>query len=538
MTRATHGFVLVTTLFIALALALLIAGFGVTTILERMVSANQRTANAAFHLAEAGLQQYRLVLFKNLVAEDGGSLAGWCEPGGLTALVDENGNTILNPGDTTDWIALGDGRYRVTYDVTDQSVVFTSVAEAGGAQATAQLVAAVGAGPSRAWDNALFASGEAATAKAINGNASIHGGVHIIDAGGDVYALTGNAGIFNYYPNDAQLITAMTDILPPAFGGLRSIDLCTRVKIARGNLHITGNAQLGDTNEPIRSLHMHPDNALYDARPHNRTGQPTSDPITSTPHRNIHIDYPSDGTVYSPYASFELDMPQLPSDYPNEGNAFDVFTSNGTPAPGCEWLFNGAALNLPPNRSTNASCGTSPNTIEWITNDGPAYLRVNGYLNFNNATLNVAHRALVRYEGDATFRFGTNPTTPAPTMTFQGVLAPRGSSAAGATGTFPNHNALAIITTGDITFDITAANKTPFAALIYSTGNVIAQKQFDLVGSIVADTFDLGNNVPTLMHHPDLPAAAERLCLPGTFCATGTAGINLGRISDISIQRR
>lgn len=120
----------------------------------------------------------------------------------------------------------------------------------------------------------------------------------------------------------------------------------------------------------------------------------------------------------------------------------------------------------------------------------------------------------------------------------QGVLLPRGyDPARPGDGRFPD-NTLAILTTGDVRLNVTSSVKQPLAALIYAEGNVIAEKQVNVLGSILAGTFDLGNQVPALMHHPGVPSAAERLCLPGTFCASGDTHANPGHLSDISIEQR
>jgi hypothetical protein len=104
-------------------------------------------------------------------------------------------------------------------------------------------------------------------------------------------------------------------------------------------------------------------------------------------------------------------------------------------------------------------------------------------------------------------------------------------------GVYPSVNALALETSGSVQFNPTASGQV-IAMMAYAQQVANFEKQVILVGSIVANEFSVGNQVPNIAYHPDVRTVAEELCLTGSFCAGGVTGTNPGILTDISIERR
>jgi hypothetical protein len=131
-------------------------------------------------VAQAGLHQYKTLVFKNLVDYYEQYGEGWCASPIADGIKDENGQVILPPGGTTEPQPFGSGAYQVNLQLSDTFVILTSIGTVGNAQTTLQLVATAGGGPAGVWDNAIFAAGEDPNSRAVNGNVAVYGPIHIV----------------------------------------------------------------------------------------------------------------------------------------------------------------------------------------------------------------------------------------------------------------------------------------------------------------------------------------------------------------------
>jgi Tfp pilus assembly protein PilX len=537
MMKRNDGIVLVVTLLIMVVVMILVGGTMFTSMIDSTVARNQRGANAAYYAAQAGLHQYKTLIFRNLVDYYADEGKGWCESpvaGGIR--LDETGSSVHVPG-TSRTAAFGDGSYTVTYNVSDTYLILTSVGLVGTSQATVQLVATTGAGPSGTWDNAIFASGTAPGSKAINGNVSVYGAVHIVEGFVEIqedFAVSGTAGVYNNYvgdngQNNSDITSKVSAVTGMSLAEAGSLDLCSRLKIARGDVYLeSSSSRVGTTNHPIYSVHLGR-GKVYHGKPSNR--------VEVTDHHDsarINLKYPADEGMNSSYQGHELEMPALHASYPNEiPGALNVTTN-----PNCAWLIqtikeNGqdiVSVSLPPaspsqNRSCQSDDGTSK--IEWIAGN-PGYFKIQG--NVNTGALPLRLNGPLQYEGRGNFRAGTGPNDTDARMRVTGAVTPRN-------GGYPETNGIALISSGNIRLRATAGDQT-MALVAFAKGTIAAEQQPIIVGSMVGTYFDLGTNVPKVAYHPGVRDFAESMCLPGSFCAEGEVRPNPGLLSDISIERR
>ena len=531
--RSSRGIALIATLAVVLVVGLLVLASAVTGVIDRSVSANQLRSNAAYYVAQAGLDIYKTAIFRNLVDTYDATGAGWCETPVIDGIYDDSGVRIMTPGIPTAWLNHGDGTYQVVLEIIDGFLVLTSVGRVGDGQATVQLVAHSGGGPASAWDNAVLAQGATPGAKAINGNVMVYGSVHIVEGDLDgTFALGGTAGVYNDYSGkDGGANSDIRSDIAPIVRTL-DVDLCARVKIAKGNVYLeSGAVQLGTNSVPIQSVHLgdgvvcrERDSGGGGCRPRNVVSEHSAS-------SSVFLKEPEEG-LNSPYAPFDMALPRLTAD------SFDRYFKtkdavSGVVASGCEWLYPaGGDPLLPPNLTeTSAVCGDADNSVQWVVpGSGSPYLEIKGEVNLVG---DLDINGTLLYEGQGSLLVGADIDDADATIRFgnHGTVRPRTPNS------YPHISAIGLLSTGDIRVGATAAND-PFAALLYAHGTFQASKQVIIVGAAVANDFDLGNNVPKIAYHPDVRAAAEVLCLPGTACAGDGLPQQPGALADIAIERR
>ena len=535
--KRNDGIVLVVTLLVMVVVMILVGGTMFTSMIDSTVARNQRGANAAYYVAQAGLHQYKTLIFRNLVDYYADEGKGWCESpvsGGIRW--DRNGTDVHLPGASRTF-DFGGGSYTVTYNVSDTYLILTSVGQVGSSRATVQLVATTGAGPSGTWDNAIFASGTAPGSRAINGNVSVYGAVHIVEGFVQIeedLLVSGTAGVYNNYVGDnGQNNSDITSKVAAVTGRSRAeagnLDLCARLKVARGDVYLeSSSSRVGTTNHPVYSAHLGR-GKVYHGRPNNRV-----EVMNHHDSDRINLKYPADEGVNSSYQGHELDLPVLDASYPNEIPGVLNVAANLN----CAWLVqtireNGqdiVTVALPPadpsqSRSCQSDDGSSK--IEWIAGS-PGYFKIHG--NVNTGALPLRLNGPIQYEGKGAFRAGTGPNDTTARIRVTGSATPR-------SGGYPATNGLALISSGNVRLKATASDQT-MALVAFASGTIAAEQQPVVVGSLVGQFFDLGNQVPKIAYHPGVRDLAEDLCLPGSFCAEGTVRPNPGLLSDISIERR
>jgi hypothetical protein len=502
---------------VTVAVSIIVLGTSFTALVDRQTSGQQQRANASYYLAQAGLSQYKTLVFRNLIDAFEEEQVGWCESPLGGGIEGENGETILENGASTGPITFGEGTYEVTFQELSGYIVLTSVGRVGTGQTTLQLVTTAGGGPGGAWDNAILASGSTGAGQN-NGNVTVYGSIHIVgdyEAYDPDISVSGTVGVFNDYVGTNNANSNITSALAPIIGNT-NVDLCARVKIKSGSLYIQGGSvELGTDDRPIYSIHMR-DGQVYGKKKPAGAGDILADHHTTN---RIALKYPEGAGMLSPYDAYDIPFPSLDANFPNDvEGALDLSTC----AEVASELVDGV-LNLPP--ASPFACSSGANVFAW---NASGFLEISGDVNIGGVDVLVG--APITYQGKGRMRQGANRDDTSRTFTSGYSIRPQN-------GVYPSVNALALETSGSVLFNPTASGQV-IAMMAYAQQVANFEKQVILVGSIVANEFSVGNQVPNIAYHPDVRTVAEELCLTGSFCAGGVTGTNPGILTDISIERR
>jgi hypothetical protein len=268
--RQAKGVALIAALLIMVVVLILVFGTAFTSMVDRMVSANQRGATDAYYVARAGAEKYKTVAFQafrfyleNIHLYNDELSSGNPTCGNFLSIgLDLNRNGVLT--DQEDLIhgrtvtgSEGNGTYEVTFEIAGKYIVITSVGRVGRARSTVQLVAQPrNAG---ALSYALFA-GEGQQNKFINGGASIYGSVYVEgnEAAPEVKVIesNGNFSMHNYY-TAATLQDLIKDntrrINVQDFLRLNAVeqkDLCGTLRVKNGKVEVGGSTTIGNQTAP------------------------------------------------------------------------------------------------------------------------------------------------------------------------------------------------------------------------------------------------------------------------------------------------
>lgn len=515
--RADRGFVLVVALLVMAAVAVVVLGASFTALVDSQTSGRQQGANSAYYVAMAGLNQYKTLLLRQLARQYEDTGAGWCESPLSGGIKDPDGTVILTPGQTSPPHVIGPGSYQVTYELSGLYIVLTSVGTVGDDRTVLQLVTTSGDGPASAWDNALMASGALAGKGHNNGNVSVFGSIHIVgDYEVDEYItdleMTGTLGVYDHYVGEG----ANSSVLDQMRTLVSTIPetLCTRIKSKTGDVIIQGGSvQLGTPQHPIQSIHMR-DGAVYRKNGSNLTLLENHlDPGLT----QIELRFPEDYGMVSPYEAWDIPLPRLDPEFPND--VTPAFTLTAETCPALAGDLSDGVLTLPP--ALTFTCGDPELGIAW---DGTV-LTVNGAINLG--ALDVRVTGDLKYAGKGRLRQGASATDSARTFYVGGTVTPVGA-------TYLEQDVLVLETAGSVEFDV-SGNNPPVAMLIYAQEDAIFSKQVLVAGAVIADEYTLKKQVPSIAYHPLVRDIAEELELPGT--CTGEQ-CNPGALADISIERR
>ena len=369
------------------------------------------------------------------------------------------------------------------------------------------------------WENAIFANGATPGAGIINGNVSIYGSVHLVGTPDDGVALdvSGTSGIYSSYlgeesgSNDiVSEMSRITDNEQP--------NICTRVRIKEGDLSFSsGSAQAGTTNYPLQSVELGGDVV---------GGEVGDEVITES----------GDIDPYDP--DLEVVVPTLDDTYPNEtdtdpnyfgagvtvsmidlsntlnptaacgqftqtiqGNDKVVFssTSHGshidpTPlgttcsSPGAT-AYDGAAMAW---LSTSTSCTLANAVSPPSVSSGNGYLCIAGTNPIaNSRSMDILFYGDVDYKGKGTIRAGSGNGDATANIEVESSLLPLNDY-------FPKDSIISLVSSG--TMDLGTTSGAEIAAIIFALKSVGLYHQTLLVGSIVAESIDIGSQVPSIAY--------------------------------------
>ncbi len=559
MRRRRDGFLLVTVLFVMVVVAILALGTSFTALIDRQVAARQRVGTEAHYLAQAGMDRLKTALFLELSDQARSELFVCGFP---PFDVDLGGGVVLREGDTSaplPFEPVSNGWYVLSFERSGGYYVLTSVgylaptrdAEQRSAQATMQLVAAAGERPSRVWDNAIFTQALSSGSGSLTGTIAAYGSVHVVN--GDVelvdeedgLAASGSSGIYNNYAGRSTSTNVVSQARS-ALGLARTDeqpnprDLCSRLKIARGDVRVRSNAvgigAEGDTYledgkwvEPSPLAQVQSIKGVYLGSGDVLDQQ--GNPLSTATQREIFS-----RTGVSGYEGFDLGFPALEVDFPHSLGMLDALECGLIDPISNE-------MRLPPVAvGSVAPCFSrdGKSSIEW--DEEGKVLRLDGVVSLPPG-VNVSLQGrtgsskidVLEYEGIGAIMVGTKISEDVASNTgrvdVEMEILPKDPT----TNYRIGGSALSFVTAGDIYVDVPGGGGT-VSALLYADRRIDIQKQPTIVGSVVGRSVNV-HNVPKVAFHPDVIDIAEFLCLPGTVCDIGDFG-NRAPWSEVSVETR
>jgi len=506
-----RGSILLLTYFVIIILFGLGAAFLMMGVSEAKRTEIQHKSELAFYIAEAGIER---AIYDLKQEYETGNDEDWSN--GIII----NGDTSSPYGPSTsafyDIYLYGDTDPKVTYpfDASDadayqnafsptnnnhyqvkiknvlggEDVWIRSTGEVDGVTQTIQVYAKiVNVSP---WNNAIF-GGAGATGEMVNGRVNVFGSVHIL---GEGLATTDNAIVLggttelvgnNYESLDQSLRDKVPDLPTTIFNGETVETLSAELRVKRGRVSLSGNSTVGQADSPGGPLVKETIDSAY-----------VTDGYTGTKGAtNVHSD---NGTDEGYDLGDVLDFPSLDNPHPldTSGDYYDYFSSNGLVLTNeLDSVVKG--MPVPLIGDCNSNC------VE-INADGT--MRVEGLVYIsgtNDFSLTAPINEGFEYTGKGTILVNDG------NVTIDANLVTAGDDS------FPT-NILGVMTPNTIFLGSSAQRN--IMGLFFAggtdgsgdpTGDVTVNMQTNLVGTIIANLFNLGENVPSIFQVPfndaDLP---------------------------------
>lgn len=437
-------------------------------------------------------------------------------------------------GYTYEW--FGDGRDSDGNGLIDdigEFAMFSIHTAAHSAGHTRQIEGVYSSSNVNVWNNAIF-GGTGQSGNLVNGNVSIHGSVHLLgdnlpDGGTAVAAmdLSGGALISNNYDGiPAALEQRVPALSTRLYNGETVETLNTKVRVKKGLVGISGTAHVGEaqvTGSGIKG----PVDGTYN------TDGWTGNQVTDNGDRGIPDPaqfYSDNGHTESYDLGSRVPMPYLDDDWrdldgsrvtdPDTGTWYtheDYFTEVllADPVNQTDGIYNGnIVLNVYDKKGTAVYWNAT--TAEYLT--GAAAVAAapgatDDYLKFNPATNLLSMNGQIRINGTLTFKGQGNDTT----INYTGraaflvdgdvtidtnlVICNNGDPS-NITNSFPANNIIGIMTTGDMM--VGSTSQLSMMGAFYAEGACITEKQSNIMGTFVANYFNMGKNVPSIFQVPEL----------------------------------
>lgn len=523
--RQSNGFVLITVLFISIIVGLLVLGTSFTALVDRRVASSQRVGTEAYYVAQAGLERLKTGLFFTLAADYRRADVNACTPD-IGVELDLGGGVVLAEGDTLDVTLTGGGTAFLTYQRDRNLFILTSVGVVGNARSTVEVVATAGVGPAGVWDNAIFAERFSGSAnRLVAGNAAVYGSMHIVEGAAelddDAVDFGGGAGVFNNYFG----VREASDLMDVAVGSLGErardvVDLCSLVKISLGQLNVSNNASLGNT-DVIENGVVYTgavEGVYLDDQSELLIQNNTYDDQTGS--TNVHL-----RSGVQSYTGLEVGFPGA-----NAPSNPLVVDGNSD----CLWLLYNGAVHLPPRMSQNAlldtmaECSTTnvgadgvsqTASISWDPDTQVLTVEGDVVINGSDVEIGAISNQPLTYAGLGTLRAGENRT-----------VAIRNDVRTSSACSYLQDCAVGIVADGPLNVRTNGV----IDLLLFSSDIVQIQQGsagVTVVGAIVGKDV-ITANVPKILSHPDVAAIAERIGMPGSEPG------NEGYLRDISMARR
>jgi hypothetical protein len=308
------------------------------------------------------------------------------------------------------------------------------------------------------WDNAIF-GGTGASGTLINGNVSIAGSVHILGNGltssDTAIDMGGGAKILNKYTGISSTLNGMlvqnTAAIAAIPGKLRAE---FRVKRGRTSISSAGSA-VGKSTCNLRGVY-------------------TNDGFTGTHPNQVYSDNGMNQKYDIP-SDINIPFPMPDTAWLN-ANSLDI--TGSLPSTGGNYSLN---ADTP---SFTLSNGT--NSISW--NQGTGTLTLNGVLKVSGNLTLAKKNNIVLYSGKATLYVTGD-------VNIHDCIRPVTASS------FPTTNIIGIIAGNNIHMD-SNVSQVRHCGAFYAQNSIIMAKQDQIAGTIVANYFNLGSQVPSIYQVP------------------------------------
>lgn len=499
-----RGSVLLVTYLLTTTLLLLGAAFLVMGATEAKRTEIQHKSDLAFYIAEAGIERTIYDLKQEFETGD----KDWSN--GITISGDANSPYGPNTGAFYDIYVDGGGDPEVTYPSGSYSythafsptndnhykvklrnvagdIWIRSTGEVDGVTQTIQVyVKIVNVSP---WNNAIF-GGAGSSGTMINGNVNIYGSVHILGnglgPGDDAINLGGTAELVgnNYNIGPQGMSQSLKDKIPDLPTTILNegtpdeevVDtLNAELRVKNGVVSLSGNSSVGEADDPSGNTVKETIDGAYVT-----DGYGGSKGIT-----NVHSD---NGTNEAYDLGDAVTFPSLSNPYGIYVDTYDYFDQTGYTFSVGEKAILADLTPGTPNFQYGATsdCSVDINCIKMesgvLTIKGKVYIN-GGSLKFSGGTIEYTGSGTILVTGD---------------VTIDDSLVTQGDDS------FPS-NVLGIMTPGDIDIgEGPGAAQIDVMGLFFSEGEISTAKQTNLVGTIIANYFNIASQVPSIFQVPEV----------------------------------
>ena len=443
---------------------------------------------------------------------------------------DANFTTLANQGFLFDQPMPGG-----TYDLTattlqedPQIVAFTATGFTnGGDSREVDVVAQVIKENVFVWNNAIF-GGSGQAGGVINGNAAIHGSVHLlgenVGTGNnsiEALDLIGASLIHNNYTGMPAALVAKVPALPTTvFGGETIATIDAKLRVKNGAVGVSGASEIGELNvvgntlkETMDGIYIETDaaetrwtgnqvtdgvpdpgsvqsdngiNALYDL------GDAVTLPQLSEPY-----DDPISGISYGTYEAYfsdnSLHLPPLVLDGSTAAaNAILAYQAAGSfPAD--------VVVNVDPATGVFSIADAQGNSIGYNPNAAAsvAGLAVNGMVQFDGDVVIGEKNLDIAYAGKGTMFAAGDGSAGSGDIDFHSNILPAGM--------FPTDSVFGFMAKNDLNLaDGPGDSNLMMAGAFYAANQILSTKQNEILGTFVCNYFDMGTNVPKIYQVPTL----------------------------------
>ncbi|MCK5580844.1 MAG: hypothetical protein KAJ18_06180 [Candidatus Omnitrophica bacterium] len=471
--KSENGSLLIIALFLLTVLLLLSTAFVINSMTEMRTSERQKMTMQSFHLAEAGMERALYDL-----KEDFSGVTSWSDGAintySLTGpdgddfyTIDYNDTTITNLG-------AGSFAVQIKYIGGTNDAIWIKTTGAVG-DATQNIMAYAKIKNVSPWNNAIFAGSGASGGTTINGNVDIRGSVHIlgvnltsadyaVDLGGTT-ELIGN----NYNGLDAGLLAKVPALPTVDFNGETIETLNAELRVKQGKVGLSGSATAGQPDISGNAYKETVDN-VYCTDEFGGTGGSS----------NVHSD---NGWSNGYDLGDSVEFPDLTAAYISELETNGYVVSDAAELTDLE--------NIGPNSSF-----TIGDTNNYIEMDGTGNMTIKGIVF-------IDENMVAGKNGD--FVMNIDGEDNIITYSGSGLIYASGNVEVNVNLVTPGSNSFPANIIGVMTSNNISMNSASIdvMGLFYAKGTITIAKQTDLIGTIVANEFDMGLNVPSVYQVPE-----------------------------------